>query len=90
MKVTIIVAIYNISNFLEDTLQSISRQKHEHWEALLVDDGSTDGSLDIAHRYAQADHRFRVIQQDHSGVSAARNRGVQEASYDWRGRKWST
>ncbi len=83
IKVTIIVAMYNIAETLEKTLQSISEQTYQHWEALLIDDGSTDATLEIAQGFAQKDDRFRIIQVNHSGVSEARNRGLAEAKYDW-------
>lgn len=83
MGISIIVPMYNTAKTLKDTLQSISQQTFIHWEALLVDDGSTDGSLEIAYKYAKSDERFRVIQQNHAGVSTARNRGIKEARYDW-------
>lgn len=83
MEVSIIVAMYNIADTLEECLQSISQQNHKHWEAILIDDGSTDGSVEIANTYAFADKRFRVIRQDHCGVGTARNRGIRAARYDW-------
>ena len=59
--VSIIVPIYNAESYLRRALDSILSQTHKEWEAILVDDGSTDGSGRIAEEYAQSDRRFRVI-----------------------------
>ena len=83
IKVSIIVAMYNIADTIEETLQSIQKQTYKHWEAILIDDGSSDGTLDIVNQYLQEEPRFRLIHQTHSGVSQARNRGIEEARHEW-------
>ena len=75
--VSIIVPIYNVEAYLRRALDSILSQTHKEWEAILVDDGSTDGSGRIAEEYAQSDHRFRVIHKPNGGQSEARNVGMQ-------------
>ena len=82
-KVSVIVPIYNVKQYLGDMLDSIEEQKIEELEVLLIDDGSTDGSDEIAKIYATKDRRYRYIRQKNAGVSAARNRGIEEAEGDY-------
>lgn len=82
-KVSIIVPVYNTSQYLRQCLDSILTQTYKDWECILVDDGSTDDSLRICDEYAARDQRFRVIHKENGGVSSARNRGINEASGEW-------
>ncbi len=82
-KVSVIVPIYNVKQYLSDMLDSIEEQKIDELEVLLVDDGSTDGSDEIAKIHAAKDRRYRYIRQENAGVSAARNRGIEEATGDY-------
>lgn len=75
-EISVIVAVYNVSNYLERCLESILRQSMTDFEILLVDDGSTDGSSDICDCYALRDNRIRVFHQTNQGVSAARQTGI--------------
>lgn len=84
-KLSIIVPIYKAESYLQRSLDSILNQDLQDWELILVDDGSPDRSLSICEAYAEKDSRIRVIHQNNSGVSAARNRGLQEAGGDWIG-----
>lgn len=81
--VSIIVPVYNVENYLRECLDSISLLKAVTWEAILVDDGSTDTSGQICDEYAKQDSRFRVIHQKNAGVSAARNAGLNAATGEW-------
>ena len=81
--VSIIVPVYNVENYLCECLDSISLLKAVTWEAILVDDGSTDTSGQICDEYAKQDFRFRVIHQKNAGVSAARNAGLDAAKGEW-------
>lgn len=81
--ISIIVPVYNVENYLRECLDSISQLKTVTWEAILVDDGSTDTSGKICDEYAKQDSRFRVIHQKNTGVSAARNAGLDAAKGDW-------
>jgi glycosyltransferase involved in cell wall biosynthesis/peptidoglycan/xylan/chitin deacetylase (PgdA/CDA1 family)/SAM-dependent methyltransferase len=81
--VSIIIPVYNATTTLEATLNSVVRQTHAVWEAVIIDDGSTDGTRIIANSWAHQDKRFRVLHQEKSGVSAARNRGLREARYSF-------
>lgn len=74
--VSIIVPIYNGEKYLEECITSVLCQSWQHWELLLINDGSTDSSWDICNRYAQKDSRIKPIHQENAGVSAARNRGL--------------
>lgn len=83
MGVSVIIPVHNASTTLEATLNSVVRQTHAVWEAVIIDDGSTDGTRSTADGWAHRDRRFRVLHQEKSGVSAARNRGLREARYSF-------
>lgn len=74
--VSIVIPIYNAEEKLQRALASVLVQDYPHWEAVLVDDGSTDGSYALALSYVQRDARFRVLHQENSGQAAARNRAL--------------
>jgi glycosyltransferase involved in cell wall biosynthesis len=74
--VSVIVACWNGSAYLAQALDSVRAQSVADWECIIVDDGSTDSSLDIAARLADADSRIRVVRQRRRGLAAARNRGI--------------
>ena len=71
--VSIIMPSYNYEQYIEVALTSVIKQSYKHLELIVCDDGSTDRSRDIAHRFAQHDERITVIEQTNSGVSAALN-----------------
>lgn len=81
--ISIIIPVYNVEKYLRECLDSISQLKTVTWEAILVDDGSTDTSGQICDEYAKQDSRFRVIHQKNAGVSAARNAGLDAAKGEW-------
>lgn len=83
--VSIIVPVYNVSCFLRETVDSIIAQTFADFELLLIDDGSTDGSGEICDVYAKTDSRIKVYHVNNSGVSAARNFGLDHATgkYIW-------
>lgn len=81
--ISIIVPVYNVEKYLRECLDSISQLKAVTWEAILVDDGSTDTSGKICDEYAKQNSRFRVIHQKNAGVSVARNAGLDAAKGDW-------
>ena len=76
---SVIIPVYNAHPYLRECLDSLRKQTLRDWEAILVDDGSTDGSDEVMHYFADLDRRFRCIWQANSGPSAARNRGLWEA-----------
>jgi len=78
-QITVIVPIYNAESYLRDCLNSILNQTFFDFEAILVNDGSTDNSLSIIKEYSQKDERFRYVDKQNEGVSATRQRGLEEA-----------
>lgn len=81
--ISIIVPVYNAEEWLSDALESLQSQTYPDFEAILVDDGSTDGSAHICREMCLRDARFRFITQKNSGVSAARNAGIDQAQGEW-------
>lgn len=79
-ELSIVLPVYNVAQYLPDCLNSLSAQTFTDWEAVLVNDGSTDFSGIICDSYSRKDGRFRVIHQENQGVSAARNAGIDAAS----------
>lgn len=75
-KITVIVPIYNNEEYLENCIQSILDQSYSELEVILVDNGSTDGSLAIMNRYADQDQRIRIINQEHRSTGSAKNLGI--------------
>ncbi|SDK69664.1 bifunctional glycosyltransferase/CDP-glycerol:glycerophosphate glycerophosphotransferase [Streptomyces indicus] len=75
-RLTVVVPIYNVEDYLEECLRSIAGQTLRSLDVILVDDGSTDDSPRIARAFAARDGRFRYVRQDNAGLSAARNTGV--------------
>ena len=83
--VSVIVAVYNIEEYLPRCVESIMHQTYRKLEIILVDDGSTDGSGDICDEYAGKDDRILVIHKKNGGLSDARNAGLERASGDYIG-----
>ena len=79
-KVSVIVPVYNVDPFLEKCVESILEQTWDFIEIILVDDGSTDNSGLICDKMQQKDSRIKVLHKKNSGVSAARNSGIELAS----------
>ena len=77
-KVSVIIPVYNVEKYLGECLDSILGQTLKELEVLCVDDGSTDRSVEIIEQYN--DPRIRLIRQEPSGVSAARNQGLRKIS----------
>ncbi|HFI0026107.1 TPA: glycosyltransferase family 2 protein [Streptococcus suis] len=77
--ISVIVPVYNVKPYLTRCLDSLLKQTHTNFELLLVNDGSSDGSAFVLEDYAKKDQRVRVIHQENRGVSAARNRAIDEA-----------
>lgn len=83
MKVSIIVAVYNIEKYVERCIKSIIAQTYADIEILLIDDGSTDSSGIICDCYAKRDYRVKVIHKENGGLSDARNTGLVNATGDY-------
>jgi glycosyltransferase involved in cell wall biosynthesis len=82
-RITVIIPCYNAEKYLTQAVDSILRQKEESWEVLLIDDGSTDGTPRICEVYSKQDNRIRTYHQHNSGVSKARNLGIDQAAGEW-------
>lgn len=82
-KVSIIVPVYKVEKYLDRCIQSILNQIEKDWELLLIDDGSPDNSGIICERYASVDSRIIVYHKTNSGVSSARNLGLDYAKGEW-------
>lgn len=78
--ISIVIPLYNKEKQIAHTLQSVFNQTFQDFEIVIVDDGSTDGSVAEVAKYS--DSRIRLIHQRNAGVSTARNRGIEEAKYD--------
>lgn len=83
MKFSVVIPVYNGEATLRGAVETLRSQDFADWEAVLVDDGSRDGTPDIAAEMARGDSRIRVFRQANAGVSVARNRGLAEARGDW-------
>lgn len=82
--ISVIMAAYNSSSYIGLAIESILNQTFHEFELLIVDDCSTDNTLEIANFYAERDSRIQVIKSEcNSGASAARNMAVQAAKYPW-------
>ena len=79
MRFSVIIPAYNVEAYLQDCLGSVAAQSFGDWEAIVVDDGSTDGTGAIAETWAGKDERIRVLRQVNQGLSAARNAGMELA-----------
>lgn len=74
--ISIVIPIYNLEAYLAPCLSSIQNQTYTNWEAICVNDGSSDRSGEVVRRFAADDPRFRYVEQKNGGVSAARNAGL--------------
>lgn len=84
-KISIIVPVYNCEKYISNCINSILEQSFKDFELILVDDGSSDRSFEICESFAKKDNRVRAIHQPNSGVSRARNRGLDEAKGEYIG-----
>jgi glycosyltransferase involved in cell wall biosynthesis len=79
-KISVIIPVYNAENFLEKTIYSIINQSFTDLEIILVDDGSTDRSLEICRNLEQNDKRIKVVTKTNEGVASARQQGMMLAT----------
>lgn len=82
-KISIIVPVYKVEQYLPKCIDSILSQTYQDWELLLINDGSPDNSGNICDEYAQKDERIRVFHKENGGASSARNIGLDNASGDF-------
>ncbi|WP_406014672.1 CDP-glycerol glycerophosphotransferase family protein [Streptomyces sp. NBC_00984] len=81
-RLSVVVPVHNVEDYLEDCLHSVAEQSVTDIEVVLVDDGSTDSSTAIAEDFAARDRRFRFVRRPNGGLSAARNTGVRHTTPD--------
>lgn len=80
--VSVIMPVYNVEKYLEESIDSVINQTYKNFELLIIDDGSTDSSLQIAKKYSK-DARINIFTIKNVGLSAARNFGIENASGDY-------
>jgi cellulose synthase/poly-beta-1,6-N-acetylglucosamine synthase-like glycosyltransferase len=83
VPLSVIIPAHKAVETITDTLDSLLAQTSPAWEAIVVDDGSSDDTAAVAARFAERDARLRLVQQSPHGVRAARNIGISFARYDW-------
>lgn len=81
--ISIIMPVYNTEKYLDRSITSIVNQTYGQFELIIVDDGSTDHSLEIIKNWVKKDNRIKYLQKPNGGVSSARNKGLEKASFDY-------
>lgn len=76
-KVGVVIPIYNVELYLRECLESVINQTYKNFTAILINDGSSDNSLEIAKEYVKKDERFIIISKENNGLSSARNVGIE-------------
>ena len=79
-KVSIIIPVYNVQEYIADCIESVRMQTYNNLEIILVNDGSTDGSLEICRNKEKKDSRIVVISKSNKGVVSARKKGIDIAT----------
>ena len=82
-RVGVVVPVYQVAGFVAECLESLLGQAHHDLDVVVVDDGSTDGSGEIAQEYAARDRRLRVVRTRNRGLGAARNEGLRHVTGDY-------
>lgn len=77
MKISVIIPVYNVEQYLSDCLNSVVNQSYKNIEIIIINDGTTDGSLRIAREFAKKDKRILIISKLNGGLSSARNMGLE-------------
>lgn len=83
VKISVVLPVYNVANYLRKCLDSLVNQTFKDFEVICVNDGSTDLSLGILEGYAVSDSRFKIINQENQGLSGARNTGIEHVQGDY-------
>lgn len=82
-KISVIIPVYNVEDYLTECVDSILNQTYKNYEILLIDDGSTDKSSQICDDYSETNNKINVIHTDNRGLSAARNLGTEKAQGEY-------
>lgn len=80
IKVSVILPVYNVEKYIRKCLESLIRQELKEIEIIVVNDGSTDKSLDIINEFMKLDNRIKLVNKNNGGLSAARNSGLMIAN----------
>lgn len=78
-RISVVVPCYNYGHLLHETLENLLLQTFSNWECIIVDDGSTDNTAEVARKVVEKDPRFKYVYQANSGLSAARNTGISKS-----------
>ena len=81
--ISIIIPCYNQGEFLDETLNSVLNQTYFNWECIIINDGSTDRTEEIAQKWERKDKRFIYLRKENGGVSSCRNLGIEKAKGDF-------
>ena len=81
--ISITIPVYNTEKYLDNCLNSILAQSYDNWEAICINDGSLDNSLNILKKYAERDKRIKIISQENKGLSETRNVGIKKVKGDY-------
>ena len=82
-KISVIIPVYNVENYLKECLDSITNQTLKDMEIICIDDGSTDNSPDILKEYSKKDKRIKIITKENGGQATARNLGIKESQGEY-------
>ena len=77
--ISIVIPVYNASKYIEETIKSIENQTYQNYEAIFIDDGSSDNSVEIIEKHKSQNSKIKIIKNSHQGVSKARNIGIKNA-----------
>jgi teichuronic acid biosynthesis glycosyltransferase TuaG len=81
--ISIIMPAYNAANYISASIQSVLDQTYSRWELIIIDDGSTDNTLEIANSFAKSDSRISAYSKENEKQAKARNYGIARAKYEW-------
>src|SRR5690606_10832622 len=81
--VSIVMPCYNAEKYITETVNSVINQTYKNWELIIVNDGSTDNSLNMIKEFAANDNRISFIDKSNSGVSDSRNKGLEKAKGEY-------
>lgn len=82
-KITLILPIFNGEKYISRCIDSVLNQTYKNFELIIINDGSTDKSLNIIKKYAKKDNRIKIINKKNEGVSIARNIGIENSTGDF-------
>ena len=82
-KISVIVPVYNVEDYLETCVRSIQNSTYQDWECVLVDDGSTDQSSELCDKFEKEDERIRTIHKNNGGLTSARVVGFAATSAEY-------